>query len=319
MSPNLMFMVPLAQAAAEGGVQVLMDGEGGDELFGFSPYVFADLLLHGRLARALALADSLPGMSEASRGRALRRVFAEWAMKGALPYRAHELVRLLRKEHHGLPWLTTAAARRQRQNVDRWEWKRLDGPRWWASLAFQLTEGRQRLCAHDFLRHKSALAGVQGRHPYFEDLDLLQCMLRIPTEMSLNQRLDRPLLRRAADGRLPDQARLRSEKSSFNSLFHQVLASTDRDALLRLLAHRPRVAEHVDVETVRGYLLDPSSRPSVWAWVVWRVVAAECWLRSLEEPAFPARCLLEWQLEPPRLKLKRGGGLPSGRAHAATA
>jgi hypothetical protein len=249
----------------------------------------------------------------------LRYGLREWVLKGALPYRSHQLARLFRPQHYGAPWLKADAARRHGRNADRWAWKRLDGPRWWASLAFELSEGRQRLGAHDFLRHKSVLGGVEGRHPYFEDVDLLQCMLTTPTEMSVDRRFDRALLRRAVGGRLPDEVRLRPEKSSFNSLFHHALASTDRDMLLRLLGDRPRVAAYVDVETVRRYLLDASSRPSVWAWVVWRVAAAECWLRSLEEPAFPSRCLLDWQFEPPRLKVKRGGGLPSGRAQVATA
>jgi asparagine synthase (glutamine-hydrolysing) len=307
LSHNLLFGTSLARAAADAGTAVLLDGEGGDELFGYSPYVFADLLMHGRLVRALRLANSVPGLAEQPRAKILSSLLREWAVKGALPYAVHKAARSLRPEHYGAPWLTRAAAQRHGRNASSWQWKRVNGPRWWASRAVHLTEGRQRSGAHDFLRHKSALGGLPGRHPYFEDLDLIERVLSIPPETSFDASFDRPLLRRAMEGRLPEEVRLRRQKSYFNALVHRVLATTDRQALLRLLDDRAAVAAYVRVDEVRSYLDDTPQRPASWASIVWRVASAECWLRTLDDPGFPKRALAEWRLEAPRLEVRRAG------------
>ncbi len=46
-SPNLHFMRALMQRAAADGTTVLLDGEGGDEVFGLEPYLMADRLRRG--------------------------------------------------------------------------------------------------------------------------------------------------------------------------------------------------------------------------------------------------------------------------------
>ena len=302
-SPNLWFMGPLA-AAASADVAVLLDGEGGDELFGASPYVFADLLLHGHFGAALRLADRLPGAREHRRGQVLRWLTREWAIKGAAPYALHAAARRLRPRHYASRWLTESAAAQHGRHVDRWEWKRLDGPRWWASLAFDFTEARQRSGAHDFLRHKSAAAGVDGRHPYFDDVELVEQMLALPAEAAFDERFDRPLLRRATEGLLPDSVRLRPDKSYFNALFEQALTTTDRPAVLELLEDGAHIGRYVRLDLVRGYVLGSSERPSAWPWIVWKAVLAECWLRTLEDAEFPARAAERWQSPPPSFELK---------------
>jgi asparagine synthase (glutamine-hydrolysing) len=303
VSPNLLFLVPLAQAAADEGVGVLLDGEGGDELFAGSSYVFADLVLRGRILAAVRLAGRIPGARAHSRRKVLRWLMREWAFKGALPHSAHSTFRRMRPKHYGAPWLTEAAAVRHGASADPWAWKRLAGPRWWANLAYDFTEGRAQRGGHDFLRHKSAPADVQGRHPYLEDVDLVSQMLAIPSEASYDATFDRPLLRRALAGLVPDSVRLRPEKSYFNALFEEALTSTDRAALLELLGERARISGYVCVNLVRNWIVDPAVRPANWRWLVWRAATAECWLRTLEDSAFPERFAAEWRSTPPRLRL----------------
>ena len=44
VTPNLFVWRPVMARARELGVDVMLDGEGGDELFGFAPYLIADML-----------------------------------------------------------------------------------------------------------------------------------------------------------------------------------------------------------------------------------------------------------------------------------
>ena len=305
-SPNLWFMGPLAQAASN-DVSVLLDGEGGDELFAPSPYVFADLLMRGRVGAARALARRVPGADRRPPGQVLRALAREYVLKGAAPYSVHAALRRLRPRHYAASsWLTPYAALKQGRQAQHWEWKRLDGPRWWASLAFDLTEGRHRMGAPDYLRHKSVAAGVEGRHPYLEDVELVELMLAIPAEESFDSTYDRPLARRATAGLLPDAVRLRSEKSYFNQLLEEVLTSTDRDALLQLFGEQAHISRYVQMEVPRGWVLGSIPRHASWAWIVWRAAMAECWLRMLEDVSFPERTTRIWGAgaAAPRLELR---------------
>ena len=52
-APNHFLWQPLLERAAADGTSCLLDGEGGDELWRFSPYLLADLLISGRARSAL--------------------------------------------------------------------------------------------------------------------------------------------------------------------------------------------------------------------------------------------------------------------------
>ena len=65
----LAFTLPLLRRAASDGVPVILDGEGGDELFGCSQYLIADRLRRGNVRGAIELARRLPDLGDAlSRG-----------------------------------------------------------------------------------------------------------------------------------------------------------------------------------------------------------------------------------------------------------
>ena len=72
--------------AAREGVEVMLDGQTGDETLGFAPYLLSDLLRHGRLIAALRLTGRWP-LGHPATPRERRWVLKHVGLKGALPYR----------------------------------------------------------------------------------------------------------------------------------------------------------------------------------------------------------------------------------------
>lgn len=280
-SPTLAIQLPLLRAAHEAGAIRLLDGQGGDELFGASLYLLADRLRHGRLGRARALARRIPGVPAQLRDTVARRALREFGLKGAFPHVAHRLRG--RGAPWVPPWLTAAAVSRYRASLDPWAWKRADGPRWWAALLDAVTEQRERAGAHDYLRRRNALAGVEGGHPLLQDADLIELVLRLPPELAFDATHDRPLLRSAITA-VPETIRRRTEKAYFTPLFLEAVDVHDAAEIGRLVT-APGAAIHAYTrpDVVREQLLDlPAERHGEdRAWALWRLAVAELWLRRL--------------------------------------
>jgi asparagine synthase (glutamine-hydrolysing) len=284
-SPNLVLHRPLLDLVAADGVAVLLDGQGGDELFGCVPSLLADRLRRGRLTSALDLARSIPGVGPAPTRRLLWNVIRRHGLQEALPRHTRRLARALRRERQaGPPWLRPSAAAALVDDDLVAPGERAD-PRWWRRLAASLTTSREQAGVHDFLRRKNALAGLDGAHPFLDDLELVELVLALPPELSFDPELDRPLLRAASAGLVPDSVRLRRSKSYFDELFRETLAGTDRPALTRLMtAPDAEINAYVRPDVVRERLLAPSGGS---AWALWRLATIECWLRFQTDPSFP--------------------------------
>jgi asparagine synthase (glutamine-hydrolysing) len=280
-APNHFLWQPLLERAAADGTTHLLDGEGGDELWRFSPYLIADRLLGGRPLGALRTAQAMIG-EELYRGwRPALPYLRAYGLKGAIPPGPHRAWRRLHAAGRYAPgWFTKRSAELLFEQRDPWAWKRLGGPRWWCFLADLLTGVRERLGVGDYLRHRAAMAGLGSRHPLI-DLDLVELVLGLPPELAVDPRLERPLLREAMAGLIPDQIRLRPGKSYFTALFGDCLGGRDLELLRQLLSGSPEVGAYVDLDAVRRELLEPGPerRGGAWPWSVWRLVTAECWLR----------------------------------------
>lgn len=286
-SPTLAVQLPLLRRAREAGATRLLDGQGGDELFGTPLYVLADRLVRGRLPRAWALARRIPGVPEHARSAVARRALREFGLKGALPHRAHALGRRLpgRGASWAPPWLTPAAASSYRAGWDPWAWKQAGGPRWWSGLLDSVTEQRERAGAHDYLRRRNALAGVEGGHALLQDLDLIELVLRLPPTLAFDSTYDRPLLRSAIPA-VPQAIRTRTEKAFFTPLFVEAVDVHDAAEIRRLVgAENAFVREYAQPELVRRHLLDaqPGRRGEATAWALWRLAVVELWLRRLSD------------------------------------
>src|SRR5581483_3834725 len=133
--------------------------------------------------------------------------------------------------------------------------------------------------------HDALPIWIEPRHPLV-DVDVIDTALRIDPTLAFDPRFNRAMLREAIDDLVPDQVRLRRGKSNFDALFHQLLAGPELPAVRQLLD--PTHAElraYVDMAALYRELVetDPRTGPEGlmhWAIRVWRLVTAECWLRS---------------------------------------
>jgi len=275
--------LPLMRAAAARGVTTMLDGDGGDQVFGARTYLLADALRAGHPLQTIALAYQLPGAVNRPPRRAVARILRDFGLAGALPYRLHEVLRAPLASRTAPGWLRPQATRDLIDSSDPLAWKHLDGPRWWAYDAYVLTRGIDEVGVFEHQRRRAALAGVEARHPLL-DLDLVELGLRQPPRATLDPRFSRPLLRASMAGLLPDAVRLRPEKALFDSLIADCLAGPDGVAVRRLLTDPGvELRAYVDASAVQRALFESDverrGNPFRWMWQVWRLVTLECWLR----------------------------------------
>jgi asparagine synthase (glutamine-hydrolysing) len=180
-------------------------------------------------------------------------------------------------------WLRPAARAAVAGAGDDAAWWSEGRPRWQAQLAWLLTDGRAAMGMQDHLRRIAAESGVRAAHPLL-DVDLIELMLGLPPQLGFDPELDRPLLRRAMTGLLPDAVRLRADKVSFNALLLDALVGPEAAAIDTVLTHpTPELAAVVEPGALRRlWHAGPSGHPhGGWAWSleVWRAFSAETWLR----------------------------------------
>jgi asparagine synthase (glutamine-hydrolysing) len=289
-SPNMFFWNPLLARAAADGVGVLLDGEGGDELFGLSPYLLADRIRRGRLLSALGLAVRIPGTKGPHVTRRVARRIRRFGIKGAAPPWMHAAARRWHGATHYAPdWMRPESARPWLETETDFRWKHLDGPCWWSYLVEATTRGIGPDLVYDQSRCRGSLIGIEPRHPLV-DVDVIDFVLSLPPELAFDSRYSRPLLRDAMAGLVPDPVRLRGAKSNFDAVFHQSMAGRDLPVARRLLCDpAARVGAYVNLRAMREALLDPGppgrlGSLSAWAINVWRLVTLEVWLRAQEGP-----------------------------------
>ena len=207
-------------------------------------------------------------------------------MRGAIPPAMHERVRRRRPPDRYAPaWLRPDLLRLYRDDQDPWRWKRLDGPRWWASHADTLTRGRESADIADYLRRRARLGGLEARSPLL-DVALVELVLQLPPETNFDPVTSRSLVREALRGALPDAVLARQDKRDYAPLQHRTLLQADNLGYVRRLLdeRRAEVGAYLDLRALHRALLDRP--PAVgdpgwrgWAVHVWNVVTLEQWLR----------------------------------------
>ena len=304
-APNAAFTTALQRHAVCDGVRLMLDGEGGDELFGADPYLAATYVRRGQLSAAWSLCRQVPGIGSAPRCRDIARAFKLLALRGAVPYWLSHRRRALRSMDELAPaWLASWGAKAFAGTFDPWIWKRSPAPLWWAHLARTLTWSREELWLCDYLRQLGAISGLDRRHPLL-DVELVELALRLPPQYAYDPRFDRALLRHSMKDRLPPSVTGRAGKSYFTGLLRQSLLREDLPVVRRLIGSpKAEIRGFVDPHAL-AVLLDlaaSATEPPEFAIYAWRLAMAECWLQSVLDTEYAEKMLESTALAPPRIE-----------------
>ena len=310
ISSNYFFFRPLLKRVADDGADLLLDGEGGDELFETSAYLLADRLRAGRLISLMRLARRVRGIG--SRERRIRMLLRFGAL-GALPAGSPRALYALLGDITELPaYLSpaTRAAIETRADLD--GWKKSAEPRWWSSLVDELAGGAETSGAVEHHLRLTRPWGLDKRHPLL-DLDLVLWVLRLPPQLSFDRSLTRPLQRRAFAGRVPKEILERPGKSYFDSIRTDSLLGTDLPLVRELLlAPDAQTRRYTRPGAVRELIErpPPAAEASSWGALVMQLLTGECWLRQQADQGFAARMLEHPALAEPRLRWRASGHAP---------
>jgi asparagine synthase (glutamine-hydrolysing) len=278
---NLFLWQPVTARARQLGVDLMLDGEGGDELFGLAPYLIADMLMRGRLRTAWSLTGAIPGIGHDPGSRIRLHVLRRYGLGPLLP----GVIRRRRKERaraSSPDSMIPLADWRQLADLDTAaKENRREGPRWWGQLAESLIDTRDLLGLGAHFRREAADEGIERRHPFLYDLPLTEAMLRVPPQARFDPVRNRPLLREALTGLIPEAVRMRSTKSHFTALMHAGIRA-DESGLIEPLRrpHAPVRAYAAPVALDRTLAAAPDERPMLAAGALWRVAIANRWLMS---------------------------------------
>jgi asparagine synthase (glutamine-hydrolysing) len=274
----------LAQAAAD-GVRALLDGQGGDEVFGRSPYVLADLVRRANPAGAARLVRSMVPVrgSRRSKIRPAARLMLDFGIRPALRRPA--------RSDFTAEWLSGDSVRVLEEVHDPWPWMRTGVPRWWAYHSYLLSDHVEGSGLGEHIWERGVPFGLRSVAPLF-DVGLVELALRIPPSVHWRQPIDRSLARDTVAGVLPDEVRMNRVKANIGPFYLDLITGPD-SAIVRelLLAPDARVREFADPAWIeRNVPRSPTMADPDWLrWitVVWRLAMAECWLRWLEDERFP--------------------------------
>jgi asparagine synthase (glutamine-hydrolysing) len=275
-TPNLSFLRPLLDRAAADGVRLLQDGEGGDAVFWYSAPLLAERLRKGRVVSAWSLAGSFPEYGVPTSWRTRLGKLRQWGRSRDFSPSPQE-------------WLAVPPQLLNSKEPE----PGVEGPAWWVAQVAAILGPGSRM-AHDVTRRDAALSGLETSHPLL-DVDLIEGVLSFPPELAFERRFNRPVLREAVDGLVPDKARLRPYKSNFDPV---IVAGMEADLPLvdaLLLGPGAHVGAYTDRQALAAHIASPPQplgARRAWAMSLWFLATMECWLRlQAGEEALPADAL----------------------------
>jgi hypothetical protein len=159
---------------------------------------------------------------------------------------------------------------------------RRDGPLWWRHQAQNVLDMRELSDMAGHFSREAADARLQVCHPFVYDLPLAEVALGIPPQMRFDPVRDRPVLRDAFAGLIPEQVRTRHAKSHFNSLMLAGIGADEEGLIAPLRRADAPIRGYVTTAAVEQITeVAPQERSITGVGTLWRVAIANRWLLSL--------------------------------------
>lgn len=272
------------QAAKDAGVKVLLDGQGGDEVFGgyakFRYAYAASLMTSGRMARFAREVAATVKQGD------------RYVLDIRNGYRY--LPRTLRRAF-GIDSLV--------QRALRGDWSALvanastPGSRWWkyafrAGRDARAVTAVQRMQVDDILldtlptllrtEDRSSMAfSIEARVPLL-DHKVVEYGLSLPDHLKIRDGWSKFAVRQAMQGAMPDAVRLRTSKLGFAVPGRSWLARDLRPQVLALLEEPLRCEKYVDPQVVRRWYRSPDAgRAPKEAYLgLFRILSLDTWMRA---------------------------------------
>ena len=299
-------MSALRARIAADGVDVLLDGEGGDELFATHYYLLADELRRGPSRSVARLLRSIPGIEPLLPAPRLRaKLLLRFGILGLLSRRPARRWLALAGDLEEPPSYLSDRARRLIDEHDRGDtWRQQAGPRWRSYFLDSIAHGGETMGAAEHMQRLQRPWGLVGRHP-LQDLDLVRFVLRLPPALGFDPVYTRVTQRAALAAERRRRCGCVRRRASSTACVTESMRGGDRRAVTDLLlAPDSLVRSHVRPEAIEEMLRDPPSAPAAadrWAAHLLHLVTTECWLREQAEPGFAQETLVREPLEQPRL------------------
>ncbi|HSZ14206.1 MAG TPA: asparagine synthase-related protein [Solirubrobacteraceae bacterium] len=278
-TPNLFLWQPLTARARELGVDLMLDGEGGDELFAAAPMLIADELRGGRLRAAWSLAGRVPGVGPSPGMRMRLRELRRSGLGSLIPPAVRRCRRALTSTSSPTSIIRPADAQAlARLHIPAHQH---DGPLWWQALARSVTDVRDLLDLGGHFRRTSTDDGLDRGHPLLYDLPLIETVLRIPPRAQFDPVRDRPVLRDALNGLIPEAVRSRYVKSHFTPLVLAGIRASETQLIDPLRRSDAPIRAYVAQEALdRKLAVAAGARPMLGAASMWRIGIANRWLSA---------------------------------------
>lgn len=255
-TPSQMWM--LNRAVREAGLNVVLDGHGGDEVTSHG-YGYPEQLARERRWGAL-FQDLRGGLQDADVSWP-GTFLTYWLRYGGLPdrigkrlLRVFRSVGLIEGKKEPPPRLINSDLARRTQIGDRKRQHRETGPTAASTerqYHFRQVAGTIQPAVLEELNHLASARSVESRFPFW-DLRVIEFCLSLPSSVKRKQGVGRQILRSGLAPVLPDQVRTRTDKAEFRpSVVHALVHST-LDVKSVVNSMEDTLAPYVDVEVARS-------------------------------------------------------------------
>jgi len=302
--PNQTMSDPLAVAARDKGIKVILTGLGGDEWLseGIPPY--ADLLREGKLFSLVKeVSQDTDGLGIAGAARLILTLM--------LPRRLRRAYRRAMGRDGGPPWLAATYARRiclaERLNAEP-DIRPINS---YTQRDIYLTSlSGSQSHSYEMAERSSSWFGLESRHP-FNDRRLNECVLALPQEQRCRGGQIKYILRQAMRDRLPESVRNRVTKAHFSHTFvHAMQEIVSETILNRSELESLGWVDGVEVRRMYHRMMeqyqagDQDYAPMTWS--LWMIMGIELWLKTvvLRKTAWPQ------EEHAPALSLAAGRDMP---------